>query len=118
MGDSWMLVTKVGEQNYWAPERWENNEFYGRRSEVWALSAIIFEIRTGSSLFNSSRGKKRLRDEMQKGDFTLQKDNYSLEFLHLMALTLVHDPNMRIKWEHFVEHPFFTVPELTMLSEL
>ena len=85
---------------------------------MWALSAIMYEMRMGSSLFSASKGKKKYRELMEKGDFTVPKDDYSLEFLHLLSETLVRDQEKRMKWDNFVEHPFFTATELTPLSEL
>ena len=81
----------MGTRLYWAPERWDEDETYGKRSEVWALSASMYEMRMGSSLFSASKGKKKYRELMEKGDFTVPKDDYSLEFLHLLSETLVRD---------------------------
>ena len=61
MEETVQLATEVGTRLYWAPERWDEMECYGKRSEVWALAAILYEMRMGSSLFSASKGKKRYR---------------------------------------------------------
>ena len=86
--DEDVAETVAGTRLYWAPERWEQEE-YGIKSEMWALVCILFELAHGRTPFPGNKGVSVYKTALMKGNVYLDKDrDYSLEFLHLLAHSL------------------------------
>ena len=99
------LTTMVGTALFKAPEIMEGKKF-NYKCDLWSLGVIIYLLLFKKYPYNGRSETIILEDIKKKGQKELfkSKDN---ELDDLIRKLLVKDPEKRISWEEYFEHPFF-----------
>ena len=102
--------THVGTQLLMAPEIL-NNEKYNDKCDLWSLGIIIYQLYTKEFPYHSPVEKGILEQIKKKGKKVLNviKDE---KLKDLLSKLLERNPNKRISWENYFNHPFLTNKEL------
>lgn len=103
----------MGKLNYMAPELFSEDSFIdGRKTDVWSLGIILFNIITRTKPFRSpQRNDSRFRSLILQGELVLyfERNNIpvSNKLLNLMCSMLTYDPEKRITMDQLLNHPWF-----------
>ena len=107
--------TQCGSKMYMAPEIFMCQE-YTYKADLWSVGVILHRMLTGNPLFTKmpkSFNVFKPESRLYNPENLTKTGKYSDNCLDLLAKTLVNDPNHRIDWNIFVNHPFFTVRIMT-----
>jgi len=88
--------THIGTKIYEAPEIYFNNENYNpNKCDLWAIGVIIYALKFKEINFSFYNGiiPKRFKNKLLDD---------------LVRKLIVVDPNRRIDWNEYFNHPFFT----------
>lgn len=101
-----MSNTICGTPLYMAPEI-QNKEEYGPSADLWSVGTILYEMVMGIPPYKGSNVEE-LKSNIQNGNvvFPEVSSNCSAECIDLMKRLLQVDPNQRITFEEFFNHPF------------
>lgn len=89
-----MAQTQLGTPYYMSPEVWRN-EPYGKKSDVWGLGCILFQLCTGRPPFNG-KSMHQLSLQVVSGKSVPQvPTHYSLSVSSLVGRMLQRDPEER-----------------------
>ena len=92
------FITNVGKKYYKAPEIFENKG--SSKSDLWSIGMIIYKL-----YFNQFPFKNEYEYIINKDDVKLKKsENANLD--DLISKLLIKDPNKRINWDDYFNHPF------------
>ena len=98
--------TSLGTPNTCAPEVIEGKE-YDSSVDLWSIGVIIYYCYFQKYPYNNKDMKNIIKDK------TLKYEKTKNEFLNdLIDQLLKVDPNDRISWEFYFNHPFFTLSNL------
>ena len=98
--------TLLGTPNTCAPEVIEGKE-YDSSVDLWSMGVIIYYCYFQKYPYNNKDMKNIIKDK------TLKYEKTKNEFLNdLIDQLLKVDPNDRISWEFYFNHPFFTLSNL------
>ena len=102
------LLTHAGNQLIMAPEIL-NAKPYNQKCDLWSLGVNIYLLYSKQFPYKGGLAEKDILIEIeQKGqsvlDFIPEKDKILKDLLSKM---LVQDPEKRISWEEYFNHPFF-----------
>ena len=101
------FTTLAGSQITMAPEILKGKD-YTNKCDLWSLGVIIFQLYCKNYPYKGSVEAAILKDIEKKGqsvlDFIPKKDSLLKDLLSKM---LVEDPEKRISWEEYFNHPFF-----------
>ena len=86
----------VGTDFYMAPEIFQNKG--DSRSDLWSIGMILYDL-----YFNQIPFKNK--DEYINSDVLLKETDYE-DLNDLLNKLIVKDPDKRIKWDDYFEHPF------------
>ena len=98
-----------GTRQYEAPEimKLEEDHIYSNKCDLWSMGIIIYELYFGEVpeynnviLGNIALGKKKLKKINDK------------ELEDLINGLLEEDPNKRMSWDEYLNHPFFNVEKI------
>ena len=99
------LKTYAGTIEYMAPEIMEGKE-YNHKCDLWSLGIIICELCFKERPYKGSIEYVLLQDIKKFGKKRIKKtDDEQLD--DLISKLLVSDPNKRITWNDYFNHPFF-----------
>ena len=99
--------THAGSQLIMAPEILDDEE-YNNKCDLWSLGIIIFQLFTKKFPYNGTVEKAILKQIKKLGQSVLDEiDNKEQLLKDLLSRLLVRDPDKRISWELYFEHPFF-----------
>ena len=99
------LTTMVGTALFKAPEIMEGKKF-NYKCDLWSLGVIIYLLLFKKYPYNGRSETIILEDIKKKGQKELFKSEDN-ELDDLIRKLLVKDPEKRISWEEYFEHPFF-----------
>ena len=88
------LSTKPGKKDFMAPEIAKGQ--YAENSDLWSLGVVIY------SLIKRKTPSNEIIDKISTTELT---DNSNLNYL--IKGLLVYDPQKRLSWDDYFEHPFF-----------
>ena len=101
------FTTHAGSQLIMAPEIL-NDEEYSSKCDLWSLGIIIFQLYKKDFPYKGTVEKAILKQIEKKGQSVLDDiDQEDILLKDLLSKLLVRDPNQRISWEDYFEHPFF-----------
>jgi serine/threonine protein kinase len=86
--------TNNGTFGYAAPEQWFQEKYDPTKCDLWSIGVIIYKLK-----FN------KIPPTLYKGDIPDKFDNKHLD--DLVRKLIVVDPNKRIGWNEYFNHPFF-----------
>ena len=100
-------TTHAGSQITMAPEILKGED-YTNKCDLWSIGVIIFQLYCKNYPYKGSVEAAILKDIEKKGksvlDFIPEEDSLLKDLLSKM---LVEDPEKRISWEEYFNHPFF-----------
>ena len=101
------FTTHAGTQLIMAPEIL-NDEKYSNKCDLWSLGIIIYQLYKKEFPYKGTVEKAILNQIEQKGQTVLNAiDEKDRKLKDLLSKLLVRDPEKRISWEKYFEHPFF-----------
>ena len=99
--------THAGSQIIMAPEILIDEE-YNNKCDLWSLGIIIYQLYTKKFPYTGSVENAILKQIKQKGLSVLNDiDPKDKNLKDLLSKLLISDPEKRISWEYYFEHPFF-----------
>ena len=102
-----LLSRIVGTMNFMAPEILFKNDKFDLKCDLWSLGIIIYYLYFGVNPFGEYEIAyyHNIKNEGQEDfDFSNNKD-----FDDLIRKLLIKDPEKRISWEDFFNHPFLKI---------
>ena len=99
------LMTHIGTQLIMAPEIL-NDEEYTNKCDLWSLGVIIFQMYTKQFPYVAKveKGILNLIDKHKQTILNVIKDE---KLKDLLSKLLVKNPDERMSWDEYFEHPFF-----------
>lgn len=101
--------TFCGTPLYMAPELWLG-EPYDDKTDLWSVGAIMYEMLTGRVPFNV-KNYHELKKKVLRGGIVFPK-RITEKCLDLLKSLLEINPEKRISWEGFFNHPWLVVDDL------
>ena len=102
-----LLSRIVGTMNFMAPEIMFKNDKFDLKCDLWSLGIIIYYLYFGVNPFGEYEIAyyHNIKNEGQEDfDFSNNKD-----FDDLIRKLLIKDPEKRISWEDYFNHPFLKI---------
>ena len=102
-----LLSRIVGTMNFMAPEILFKNDKFDLKCDLWSLGIIIYYLYFGVNPFGEYEIAyyHNIKNEGQEDfDFSNNKD-----FDDLIRKLLIKDPEKRISWEDYFNHPFLKI---------
>ena len=97
--------TKVGTFSYMAPEVIEGKP-YDNKCDLWSLGVIIYQLFFKKFPYNGEAEYAVLQQIKDNGQKMLDTTN-NIDLDDLIRKMLVKDPEKRITWKEYFDHPFF-----------
>ena len=97
--------TFVGTINYMAPEILEKKE-YDEKCDLWSIGIIIYRLLFFNSPFSGYTETALIKNIKKLGNNKLKKSG-NKELDDLIKKLLEKDPEKRINWVDYFNHPFF-----------
>jgi serine/threonine protein kinase len=104
-GDDNMVTTICGSPIYMAPEMLINGK-YNMKADLWSFGVIMYETMFGFCPFNYPKNISQLCEKI-KNQNILYPIEYSNECIDLIKSLLTNEPEKRMTWNDFFEHPWF-----------
>ena len=99
-----LIQTICGSPLYMAPEIMKNKK-YDYKSDLWSIGIIFYEMLIGKPPFQAKNIYELIRKIENDRVIIPSKYNLSISCQDLLKGLLQKDPNKRISWEQFFEHP-------------
>jgi len=81
---------------------------YNTKCDLWSLGVIIYQLYTKEFPYNHTVEKGILKEIDKKGQSVLKKISENDKLLKdLLSKLLVKNPDERLSWEEYFNHPFF-----------
>ena len=106
------LQTTIGTCNYMAPEVLQRNKQYNQECDLWSLGVIIYilafkeypyDVKNEDCNNIEAETLKLIKDKGQ----TILKEHNNQDLNDLIKRLLVIDPEERLTWKQYFDHPFF-----------
>jgi len=97
--------TKVGTVNFMAPEVL-NEERYNYECDLWSLGVIIYLLYFKNYPY-PAMNEMALINQINNLGRRILKSSGNINFDDLIRSLLTSDPNERLTWEQYFNHPFF-----------
>ena len=101
------LMELNGAPKYTAPEILSGGSF-DKKSDLWSLGVIIYILFFREYPYKGSSEAEVLNDIKINGRKNLKLLSKDLQFDHLIRSLLTINPEDRITWEEYFDHPFLT----------
>ena len=99
-----MIQTICGSPLYMAPEIMKSQK-YDYKSDLWSVGVIFYEMLVGKTPFKSKNIYELIRKIENDKVIVPPKIKLSISCKNLLFNLLKKDPEDRISWEDFFEHP-------------
>ena len=99
------FTSKVGNVNFMAPEVL-SEEKYNYECDLWSLGVIIYMLKF-KKLPYSQETEVGLIKQIENLGQKILKSSGNDNFDNLIRGLLTYDPNQRLTWEQYFNHPFF-----------
>ena len=99
------FLEKNGVPKYTAPEVL-NGEEPDIRSDLWSLGIIIYTLHFRKEPYEGNNDRQVLDNIKKNGQNNLQQISNDPQFDHLIRKLLSQNPNDRLTWDEYFEHPF------------
>ncbi|XP_055830396.1 mitogen-activated protein kinase kinase kinase 20-like [Solanum dulcamara] len=102
-----------GTKRYMAPESLLNQE-YGPKADIWALGCMVYELITGTPLWESSNSDPKFDDVLHRIKYeepNLENDKLSTDAKDFLRNCLVKNPNTRWTADMLLNHSFLKSAE-------
>ena len=108
------LRSHKGTVAYMAPEimELEEGDIYDDKCDLWSLGIIIYELFFGERPYKALTEGGILKQINNSGKMLIKKTNNN-ELDDLINKLLEKDPEKRIEWEEYFNHPFFNEITIT-----
>ena len=106
IGNMTKLKTHIGTLSYMAPEILEGQQYYTYKCDLWSLGIIIYELIFKEKPFKGTNEVTLLEDIILKKNNKLKDAGDSI-LNDLIKKLLEVDPNKRLTWDEYFNHPFF-----------
>ena len=100
-----VFLTKVGTQAFMGPEVLSEDPF-DLKCDLWSLGVIIYLLYFRVFPYNSEKSEFQLINEIKNYGQKFFKKSDNKDFDDLVRKLLTADPNKRISWEEYFNHPF------------
>ena len=98
-----MAQTQIGTPYYMSPEVWRNQK-YDRRSDIWSLGVLLYELAALKHPFQA-HNEKALCDKVLRGQYPPLPKNFSSDLSTVIKMLLQLDPNKRPSATEILDHP-------------
>ena len=99
-------TTRVGTLKYMAPEILQGNK-YGRECDLWSLGIMIYTLFFKEFPFYGENENDLIKQINYYNETKNIKKTNNKELDDLIARLLVKEPDKRISWKQYFNHPFF-----------
>ena len=100
-----VFLTKVGTQAFMGPEVL-NADPFDLKCDLWSLGVIIYLLYFRVFPYKSDKSELQLINEIKNYGQKFFKKSDNKDFDDLVRKLLTADPNKRISWEEYFNHPF------------
>ena len=100
-----VFLTKVGTQAFMGPEVLSAEPF-DLKCDLWSLGVIIYLLYFRVFPYKSDKSELQLINEIKNYGQKFFKTSDNKDFDDLVRKLLTADPNKRISWEEYFNHPF------------
>ena len=98
------MKTICGSPLYMAPEI-VNDEEYNSKIDLWSSGIVMYQMLFGKTPFNASTHYE-LINNINNNCVNFPPNQLSFECIDLLSNLLIKEPQDRITWEDFFDHPF------------
>ena len=112
-----VFSTKVGTQAFMAPEVLCGQPF-DLKCDLWSLGVIIYLLNFGVYPYNSLKTEIQLSNEIKNYGQKYFKTSDNKDFDDLVRKLLIADPEKRISWEDYFNHPFICKKEILLILKI
>jgi serine/threonine protein kinase len=113
LNDSKTMKTNCGTQDFMAPEVKEY-EYLNEKSDLYSLGIILYKLKTGNYIFE---GKNTFEIFKNKQKNVMKKETDDPILNDLIKKLVVDDPDQRLNWDEYFNHPFFNDKNLISLGK-
>ena len=99
------FLEKNGSPKYTAPEVLNGDE-PDLKSDLWSLGVIIYTLHYRKVPYDGNNDGEVLENILKNGQNNLQKISNDPQFDHLIRKLLSQNPNDRLSWDEYFDHPF------------
>jgi len=102
--------TRVGTEQYWAPEVQDarkSKKSYNEKVDLWSLGVVLYVMLTGGYPFYDEDGGESMVKKIQEGKFKFDRNKpISQEARDLIKNLIKPNPNDRLSLEQCLNHPW------------
>ena len=102
-----IATAKIGSKGYMAPEILTEEDEYNDKSDLYSMGVMIYELYFGEYPFEMAVIGEGLINIQKKLNKKKMKDCEDKVLDDLLNKLLIYDPDKRISWEEYFNHPFF-----------
>ena len=98
--------SNAGTPFFKAPE--VENKKYSNKCDLYSIGVILYMLKTGDIIFDGNNNNDRI---LNKINGKIKKINDDEKLNDLISKLVVNNPNERIEWKDYFNHPFFKVKD-------
>ena len=99
------MTSMCGSPLYMAPEIVNDDDGYNSKIDLWSCGIVMFQMLFGETPFNASTHYE-LINKINDNELIIPKNDHSEHCLNLISTLIVKNPDNRISWDGFFNHPF------------
>ena len=100
------MTSICGSPLYMAPEIVNDDDGYNSKIDLWSTGVVMYQMLFGETPFNASTHFELIKT-INNNDINFPNNDLSNHCLDLLKNLLIKNPNLRISWDNFFNHPFF-----------
>lgn len=99
------MTSMCGSPLYMAPEIVNDDNGYNSKIDLWSSGVVMYQMLYGKTPFNASTHYE-LVNKINDNKIKFPNNDFSYHCLDLLAKLLTKNPENRISWDDFFNHPF------------
>ena len=99
------MTSMCGSPLYMAPEIINDDNGYNSKIDLWSSGIVMYQMLYGKTPFNASTHYE-LINKINDNKIKFPNNDFSYHCLDLLAKLLTKNPDNRISWDDFFNHPF------------